>query len=215
MTLKIACLGWGSLIWESAKTPTSPLAVQHVRDGLESAGGTWRSDGPALPLELAREAWSGDDPYISWVITPGSPLSLALWTPLVLSRDHGRDLDAALVEASTALAVREGVAVSRIGRWPAPLGELGAAGAKTIGAWASAEQIDGVVWTALTPKWNDEARAPTSRELLDWLRALVAAGRGGFAETYVRRTPSQTCSRYRSMLESELGWTAITDDRDR
>jgi hypothetical protein len=208
MALSIACLGWGSLIWKPAQHAGAPLEAQGIRAGLATAGGSWHDDGPRLPLELARDAFSteADAPYPSWVITPGAPPSPALWARLTVPADVGADVDRALWRAAQALAVREGAALSCIGRCDRLSDGHGFAGGEIIAAWAASQGLDGVVWTALTPRWFEAERAPTQAEVLDLLRGLITDHRAGHAEAYVRQTPVQTMSPYRAAIEAELGW---------
>jgi len=209
MALSIAVLGWGSLIWKPANRAGAPLAAQGVRPGLSADGGSWNVDGPMLPLELARNATNEHgSPYASWVIAPGSPVSAAMWAWLELPPDVGEDVDRALGLAARALAVREGAALSRIGRWHRLAGPTSFPAGDAIAAWSTAHHMDGVVWTALTPQWFDAERAPTQDEVLGLLRTLVAEQCAGHAEEYVRRTPAQTRSPFRSAIEAELGWHA-------
>ena len=89
---KIACLGWGSLIWNAGELPVAE----------------WREDGPSLPIEFARRSKNG---RVTLVIAPGAAEVTVLWTRL----DVG-DLE----EAITLLAKREGCPPHRIGHWPGP-----------------------------------------------------------------------------------------------
>jgi hypothetical protein len=57
----IACLGWGSLVWDPRELP--------VRRG-------WFADGPLLPIELARKS-SGD--RVTFVLLDKAPLIRSLW----------------------------------------------------------------------------------------------------------------------------------------
>ncbi|MDU1189996.1 MAG: hypothetical protein E6990_18890 [Enterobacter sp.] len=43
--MKIACLGWGSLIWKSGALPVA---------------GEWQTDGPSLPVEFCRVSDGGE-----------------------------------------------------------------------------------------------------------------------------------------------------------
>ena len=52
---KIACIAWGSLVWDPRELPVTAV---------------WRRDGPALPIEFAR---CSVDRRITLVIDPGSP----------------------------------------------------------------------------------------------------------------------------------------------
>ncbi|HEY0195098.1 MAG TPA: hypothetical protein VGC42_28485, partial [Kofleriaceae bacterium] len=164
-------------------------------------------DGPSLPLELARSATSSnpEEPYPSWVITPGVPVSPSLWATLRLPDDVGTDRDRALLSAAHALAAREGADVSCIGRWP---GGPPHAEAEVIAAWAAARQLDGVVWTALPPRWLGADGVPALPDVLALVRDLVAREVSAYAEEYIRRTPAEIISPYRAAIERELGWTA-------
>jgi hypothetical protein len=207
--LSIACVGFGSLIWKPAHHADGPLASVGVDAGLVADGGSWRTDGPELPFELAREA-AGPGPdrrYVAWVITPDRPRSAALWAPLVAPPDLGGDRDRAIAFAVDALGKREGAAPPGIGRWPESLADH--AESATIARWATARGIDVVVWTALTPKWRGEDRAPTEAEVVTMLRGLVDEGVAYEAEEYVRKTPPQTASPYRAAIERALGWTPL------
>jgi hypothetical protein len=200
----IVVLGWGSLIVKPAHRPDAPLATTGVRPGLVDEGGSWAPDGPALPLELARTAYTPEGtPYPSWVIAPGVRPSPALYAPLHLPVAIASDFQRAMAASVRALAVREGIDESRVGTWPGP----STAESDTIAAWAASHQIDGVVWTALAPKWLADERAPTEDDVLALVRDLIAKGQASYAEEYIRTTPAQIESPYRRAIERELGWT--------
>lgn len=187
--MSIACLGWGSLIWEPRA-----LARNGVAAGLVADGGSWRADGPRLPVELARESEIEGQRFVSWVITPGVESSQTLWTTL--------DLDERA--AVRVLAEREGVSVSEIGTWP---GALTSDVDDAIATWARANDIARVIWTASAPQWRGERRAPAELELIEFLDGLVREGAAGHAETYVRNTPPQIASSYRRAIARRFGWT--------
>src|SRR3954454_7222963 len=87
--MKIACIGWGSLVW-------CPQSL-HVRS-------RWFYDGPLLRIEFARES---KDKRITLVIAPNTPSVRCLWALMSLT-----DLDAAKKD----LAAREGIEENKIAR---------------------------------------------------------------------------------------------------
>lgn len=182
VSLTIGCLGWGSLIWCQKTLPVV---------------GTWRTDGPDLPLEFARESRDG---RITLVICNGVPAVTTLWAAL----------DVPTVNAARqALAVREGVTPRNmkysIGWW-----DLSGASehqeAEAIGQWALQRDLSGVVWTALKPRTGQDNRVPESDEVIKHLSALQGLERDA-AEEYVRLAPRQIVTPYRADIENVLGWT--------
>ena len=66
--MRITCLGWGSLIWNPGHLPLS---------------GKWEKDGPALPIEFARE--SGRK-RMTLVIADVPEMVTSLWALLKVDR---------------------------------------------------------------------------------------------------------------------------------
>jgi hypothetical protein len=179
----IVCLGWGSLIWNP--------------DGLPIKG-AWREDGPTLPVEFARMS---RDLRLTLVLTPGAAAVPVLWAEMT---------SPTIGDAVAALAYREGVkgkssSERNIGRWPAPLGNS-YIGMTEIEAWAEVRRCDGVVWTALSPRFPKDGHVPTDREAVTYLQGLRGKART-VAEEYVRKTPSQVRTANRKAIEKGLGWT--------
>ncbi|WP_301233864.1 hypothetical protein [Pandoraea cepalis] len=74
--------------------------------------------------------------------------------------------------------------------------------------WTNLKDVDGVVWTALPPKFDSEERKPTMDEVVNYLSGLSGEERDR-AEEYVRKAPRQVGTPYRQRIEAALGWTAI------
>lgn len=181
--VKIACIGWGSLVW---------------KPGVLRCVGSWQLDGPSLPLEFARTSKDG---RLTLVLTAGASLVTSLWT----------ELDYASVEgARDALAGRESCGVHAIGLWPDALPKHDV-GAVEVAAWAKAKGLDAVVWTALQPKFGSvTGKAPESAEVaVDYLRRLSSEAAAA-AREYVERAPAQVRTAFRDAFEEQLGWTART-----
>jgi hypothetical protein len=104
------------------------------------------------------------------------------------------------------LAKREGTTdEKKIGCWPDDV--LSKEVGEVVEAWAKKNALDGVVWTALGPKFKMVS------EVLGHLRGLsdsdcVAWNR---AQEYVRKAPRQIDTEWRRRMECELGWTPISD----
>jgi hypothetical protein len=179
--MNIVCLGWGSLIWNPRDLKVSK----------------WQEDGPALPVEFARVSQDG---RLTLVL-----LNEGHHVPFLHARMEANDLPAAV----NALAQREGCSASRIGTWKRTDAAPGGLRQQAISAWARERNLDGVVWTALGPRFAGmDGRIPTSNEAVAYLRALAGEVKPK-AEEYVRKTPRQIRTPYRQVLENELGWTEL------
>lgn len=174
--MSIACLGWGSLIWDPRGLPISTI---------------WRSDGPVLPLEFARKSKDG---RVTLVITDqGTPCEV-LWTELAVET---------LDEAVLALADREGMPTSnRVGRWPTASGAESSP--KAVAEWAARHGLAGVVWTGLRANWDEQLeRVPTFEDIVIHLQSMSGEGLQRAAE-YIRKAPAQIVTAHRQALEQQL-----------
>jgi len=182
----IACLGWGSLVWDPRDLP--------VR-------GRWHSDGPLLPLEFARE--SGAKPKgergdrITLVICADAPRVRSYWALIDVP-----DLDA----ARQRLAKREGMTGQKaVGFWDRASNEGSGQEASTIATWAAAHDLSGAVWTDLPCKFDGDAAKPSIEQVLAFLNGLDE-DKKAVAEAYVRQAPAQIDTPYRRLLAERLGW---------
>ena len=175
----IGCIGWGSLIWDPRELPVK---------------GRWFTDGPRLPVEFSRQSQKG---HITLALTENAEPVQTLWTELSVS---------SIDQAAEVLRVREGpTKVAWIGRHPGgsnPTNPI----ALVIAAWCNERGLDGVVWTALPPKFRETSGIiPTADEVVNHLRQLSGDARIA-AERYVRCAPAQVRTKYRLKIEAELGW---------
>ena len=174
--MKIACLGWGSLVWDPRNLPIRRC---------------WFRDGPILPLEFARQS---QDDRITLVLTSDGSFVRVLWA--LMSVDN-------LEAAKSALANREDT--QSIGHWPANSESQGDF-TSAIENWGRSKDLDAVVWTALPPGFKgDRDRTPTAEEIIKFLCELAAEKRR-HAEEYVRRAPRQIDTDHRRRIEAELHW---------
>jgi hypothetical protein len=180
----IACLGWGSLIWDPRELPLVDRRPE-----------AWRNDGPELPLEFARVSGGG---RLTLVIDQLSPGVRVLWNTLAVP---------SLPDAIEALRKREGTRRSWIGRWPNG-DEFECA--EVVAQWARDLDLGGVVWSAMPGKFNDQDYVrPSLAEALEYLHELNGGPRRD-AEEYVRNAPRQVSTPYRLEFEQSLGWTAVS-----
>lgn len=179
--MRIACIAWGSLLWK-----TGPLKL----------ASSWMAGGPELPLEFARD--SDDSDELAIVLRDGAPLMPTFYAMLDTND---------LATARSMLAAREKIDPQH----PEWIGSIptvdGAIVDQRIAQWLAQQAFDGVVWTALPPKFsNIEGRAPSAEEAVALLASLSGSKRD-HAEEYVRRVPSEIRTAYRIRFEQELHWT--------
>ena len=183
--MKIACLGWGSLIWR----PDNLLIHRE-----------WFLDGPFLQIEFARQSKDG---RLTLVITEKVKPVRTLWA-LMATQD--------LSIAKNSLLIREGILEKKqdslIGS--VTISEITSDIIKlTIQEWAKKIKLDAVIWTNLPPKFqNTDNKAPTLEEAINYINSLdIDAKR--IAEEYIRKTPQQIDTDFRRQFEAEFGWTHI------
>jgi len=183
----IACLGWGSLVWDPRDLP--------VR------GGNWFTDGPFLPIEFARKSSDG---RITLVLMPANfPCVRSLWKPMSVLN---------LQSARKSLGMRESPGrlspETCVDYWPR--GSQNRYAIQEIGRWARRLQIDAVVWTNLPPKFNEEDKnEPATKDIVSYLRGLHGHKRKN-AKQYVRMTPRQIDTDCRRTIERTLNWDCLS-----
>ncbi len=178
----IACLGWGSLIWDPRELP-----IQRC----------WFEDGPFVRVEFVRQSIDG---RITLALEGSASPVRSLWA--VMDTPD-------LASAREALRQREGISrddSKSIGDWslgasaPVPILELA--------KWVESNGIQHVVWTALPPKFDGKNETPTSDQILRYLSTLTGARRD-LAERYIRHTPCQIDTAYRRRIEAAFQWTPL------
>lgn len=177
----IACLGWGSLVWDVRELPI------HRQ---------WFADGPIVKVEFLRQS---QGKRITLVLHASAEPVRSLWALMTVQT---------LDEAKKALAVREDIleknVVKHIGCWSR--GDADPPCITEIGTWAEARGVEHVVWTALPPKFKAENdKCPSPEEVVAHLSELRGPERDN-AEKYVRRAPAQIDTPYRRFIEARLGW---------
>ncbi|RCH56286.1 hypothetical protein DJ568_00010 [Mucilaginibacter hurinus] len=178
--MKIACIGWGSLIWDPREF---------------NAEKAWKEDGPVLPLEFARKSSDG---RLTLVIYPDAKQSKTYWTIM-----HANEL----LDAKTSLAKREGCPTLRpigcLERTTLPIDAI----QKIIHEWLIASNCDAVIWTNLSAKFYEDkgTQAPSLKDALEYLAGLKDDAYIK-AEEYVRKAPPNIRTYFREKFEQKLGW---------
>jgi hypothetical protein len=179
--LRIACLGWGSLVWDPRELP--------IRR-------EWFKDGPFAPVEFTRLSSDG---RMTLVIDPKA-------TPLRILWAHMFPID--LNDAREALRKREDVRAkdwSRlIGSWQ--FGEPDPVNIPGLPTWAAAHGLDAAVWTALEPKFRERGASPSREEVIQYLSGLRGPVRDQ-GKQYIERAPRQIDTNYRRQIEATMGWS--------
>lgn len=181
--MRIACLAWGSLVWDPRTLPHSE---------------SFREDGVDLPIEFSRVTFDG---RVTLVIDPSAPRLRTLWVPLDV---------ATLETAVEELGRREKIDPSRYADWVGRhvRGEAAPASGLFGGIddWLAARSLDAVVWTALPSRTPDGVfDVPGVESLVTYIESLTGERRTR-AEEYIRRTPHAVRTPNRSRFESEFGW---------
>ena len=167
------------------------------KPGILPVEARWRRDGPDLPIDMARESEGGEQ---ATVLCSTAPVTRVMWSLM-----HGDSMAC----ARELLRQREKIPSSQ----PWSVGSVAQGTldpqlphARSIAAWARAQGLDGVVWTALPPRFQGEnGRIPSIEEALQYLQALPEQRRR-HAERYVCDTPRFVATALRETLERQLGW---------
>jgi hypothetical protein len=186
--MKIAVLGWGSLIW-------SPRNLRIKTK--------WRSDGPRLPIEFARISRDG---RVTLVILPRAKKQAVYWA-LSAFDDLGK--------ARQNLKEREGSESKDI-HWFTAKGETAADIPETVirsvRSWLrSHQQVNAVIWTGLTTNWQEKrGQKFASKDAVRYLKELKPDRDGAEttfnrAQEYVKNAPSLIQTRVRRAMQQE-GW---------
>ena len=180
--MKIACLGWGSLVWDPRELP---LRTE------------WFPDGPSIRVEFVRQSGK-ENGRITLVLLPSADAVTSLWAEM-----DSDDPEA----AKELLRLREGKPHRHhIGLWRN--GEPEPGSLPGLSEWADARAVDAVIWTDLPPKFQgEEGRIPSAEEVAAYLQGLPTEPKAAAIE-YIRRAPTQVDTAYRSAIACLIPETA-------
>lgn len=188
--MKIAIIGWGSLIWDLEN-----LAPQVV--------GEWQmQSGPRLPMEFSR-------------VSPKRKLGLAVCLDPVAGvhcethviRSVRRDIFAAVEDLRARERAPEGLIGAfhteghSHGRMPKVL--------EIMQAWCAQNGWDGAVWTDLEPNFYSHTEQVFSVKTgIEYLKTLQGESLAE-AYSYIQNAPVQTATPLRNALKSDEWWQGL------
>jgi hypothetical protein len=182
--MKIAILGWGSLISEQRELPK-------VR-------GDWVKEGPTLPIEFSRVSESRGC-ILTLVIDPENGDDV----PTRFAVSSRRNLEDAICDLRT----REGTVVHRIGYVDLVSGSqrsnvMPEAG-DFIRQWALDNRFDAVVWTDLPSNFQEKVKKPFSvSNAVEYLYTL-SEDAAEDARKYISEAPEEIDTPLRQRLQSD------------
>ncbi len=184
--MKIAILGWGSLLWD-------------IKPEFDDHHAEWKFDGPVLKLEFSRVSQTRSD-ALTLVLdaTNGKPCQVAY----TFSTRKNPD------DAISDLRCREGTIIKNIGFYFSDGSRKQGRdndSLESIATWASDNKVDIVVWTDLPSNFKEKSKCKKSFSVdnaLSHLQQIDAKGKAKAAE-YVWRAPDFISTPLREALHSQ------------
>ena len=181
--MKIAYIGWGSLIWNQ---------------GSLKLRGTWQKDGPFLPVEFARVSQDG---RLTLVLCRNAPSVQTLW-----SYAAEENLNVAIKE----LSLREGTNTKKIGYLSLRNGKSRCRVIEELvfvmDKWLRVKGLDAAVWTDLPANFAERTgMAFTTENVIAYLQSLEGKSLDA-ARTYIVNAPESINTPLKRAIEEELGW---------
>lgn len=185
--MKIAVLAWGSLVWDPRE--------------LQIESGSWKEDGPSLPIEFARISQDG---RLTLVIYEGARDIQVLWKTMTVD---------SINEARENLKVRESSdsgSIDIIGYCEVENDKNQHGNAnicERIRTWAKEKKLDAVIWTNLPSNFKAKTSTEyTAENIVKYLIALSDAQKT-LAKEYIQKAPDQVQTEMRKTIEKELKWS--------
>jgi|SRR5665647_380998 len=195
--MKIAILGWGSLIW-------NPSNLQ-IDTNQKNNG--WLTNGPMLPIEFARISRDG---RLTLVIVPNEVNKIQVFYAF----SKFLNLDEAILD----LAVREGCGRDRIGSYNKDAkkkfdnftADKFQNQRSEIENWTNDQDVDAVIWTNLSSNFKDKLGLNDFKPMdaINYLKYLSPDVKAK-AEEYIRKAPRTVDTAIRKKIEVELKWMPI------
>lgn len=176
--MKIAILGWGSLIWNP-----EILKFDKKYD--------WNKKGPILPIEFSRISRNG---RLTLVISENGSNVQTLY-----AYSSENTLDGAVQN----LRKREGTTIANIGSYAKVTEQFSPSNfefKQNILDWINDKEIDAVIWTNLSENWDS-----FTQNRIEYLNSLENETKQ-LAKEYIVKTPEQIKTNLRKQIEKELNW---------
>ena len=180
--MKIALLGWGSLIWDQC-----PEFDEWQDD--------WRDDGPTLNLEFSRISESRKDALTLVIDDDNGNVCVVSY-----AMSKRTDPDDAICD----LRSREGTILKRIGYYFIDGSRSGTPEVpETIKDWVKKKKFDFVIWTGLLSNFENEKHEPFSvKAAIAHIKSLPPDAKAE-AANYVQRAPEFIDTPLRRALQYE------------
>jgi hypothetical protein len=196
--MKIAILGWGSLLWDRRKE----FDDQHE---------DWQFDGPTLKLEFSRVSQTRSN-ALTLVLDARNGKSCRV--AYAISKRESPD------DAICDLRCREGATLKKIGIYFADGTREQSRDHDSLAkirGWALPKKIDVVIWTDLESNFKGKSRNQKSfsiKSALSHIQALDPEGKAKAAE-YVWRAPKFVDTPLRKALQSQPWFSPVSQIFDR
>jgi len=185
--MKIAILGWGSLIWDN----------QPKFENFNNQVDQWQNDGPALKLEFSRISSSRGDALTLVVDEENGELCKVQYA--MSKRKNPED-------AICDLRNREGTIKRLIGYYFIDDRQKGEPDIpESIKKWASEKEMDVVIWTGLKSNFKDKSKLKRQFSIpnaITHIQSLSAENKAKAFE-YVYRAPGSIDTPLRRALQKE------------
>lgn len=191
--MKIAIIGYGSLIWD-------------LDDLAPKVAGDWQlGSGPAMPVEFSRVSPKRKQALV--LVIDGGLEDFSATSFIDSKRSR-------LDDAKDDLAARERTHLGHIG-WATWSGEARSCNdrvAASVVAWLEESEHDAAVWTDLNGNFHDHTGLPFSH--LHALAYLQDLSRASLHEAwrYITYAPTQTDTPFRRFLVQQPWWAALADE---
>lgn len=178
--MKIAILGWGSLIWDPGE-----LRFQS----------SWNPTGPLLPIEFSRK--SSND-RLTLVLHPEQELQQTYWA--LSDKTYLNEAISALRHREKTIEKHIHYFVKNVTAHPDIENNIKTNLEKWFGMNGD---IDSVIWTGLPSNWEG---AFTDEKAVDYLRDLIKQNLAENAKNYIIKAPPLIRTKVRKRVEQEFGW---------